>query len=149
MNETSLEIKSAEQLASIVLRQRASGDIDAAMRGFATEFRFRDEGLGLQFTDKLRLARFFRRTRLMYPNESPQTERVIASGKFVTLEWSLMPTITEAFYGGLSQTLPTAICGASIILTESGKISQWTDYYDGLRSRRAVLASYFTEWIEL
>ena len=31
----------------------------------------------------------------------------------------------------------------------NGKISQWSDYYDQLRSRRYGVAARFTEWIEL
>jgi hypothetical protein len=32
---------------------------------------------------------------------------------------------------------------------KNGKISQWSDYYDQLKSRRNGVAAWFTEWIEL
>jgi hypothetical protein len=39
--------------------------------------------------------------------------------------------------------------GASIIRIENGKVSEWSDYYDGLTSRRTALAAQFEEWVEL
>jgi hypothetical protein len=38
--------------------------------------------------------------------------------------------------------------GVSIVRADNGKITDWSDYYDGLTSRRTALASYFTEWVE-
>ena len=38
--------------------------------------------------------------------------------------------------------------GASVVRTENGRITSWSDYYDGLISRRTALASYFIEWVE-
>jgi hypothetical protein len=35
------------------------------------------------------------------------------------------------------------------VQTDKGMITDWSDYYDGLVSRRTALASYFTEWVEL
>jgi hypothetical protein len=32
---------------------------------------------------------------------------------------------------------------------KNGKIGQWSDYYDQLKSRRYGVADWFTEWIEL
>ena len=32
---------------------------------------------------------------------------------------------------------------------KDGKISQWSDYYDELKSRRYGVAAFFTEWVEL
>ena len=53
------------------------------------------------------------------------------------------------FYGGFTWRFPVSLHGASIVRIENGRITDWTDYYDGLTSRRTALASYFTEWIEL
>ena len=64
-------------------------------------------------------------------------------------EWTLKTTITEPFYGGLSQKVPVSLHGASIVRIDNGKITDWSEYYDGLTSRRTTLASYFTEWVEL
>jgi len=32
---------------------------------------------------------------------------------------------------------------------KNGKISQWSDYYDQLKSQRYGIAGWFIEWIEL
>jgi hypothetical protein len=71
------------------------------------------------------------------------------SGDHVITEWTLQSTLTEPFYGGLTRKVPISVHGASIVRTESGKITEWADYYDGLTSRRTALASFFTEWVEL
>jgi hypothetical protein len=39
--------------------------------------------------------------------------------------------------------------GISVVQIKNGKISQWSDYYDQLKSRRYGVAAWFTEWIEL
>jgi limonene-1,2-epoxide hydrolase len=67
----------------------------------------------------------------------------------VITEWTLETTLTEPFYGRLSQRVPVSLHGASIVRVENGKITDWSDYYDGLASRRTALASYFTEWVGL
>ena len=58
-------------------------------------------------------------------------------------------TLMEPSYGGLSRKVPVSLHGASIVRIDDGKITDWSDYYDGLTSRRTALASYFTEWVEL
>jgi ketosteroid isomerase-like protein len=35
-----------------------------------------------------------------------------------------------------------------VVRMRDGKVTEWSDYYDGLASRRTALASYFTDWIE-
>ncbi len=70
------------------------------------------------------------------------------SGDAVITEWTLQATLTEPFFGGLTRKVLVTVHGASIVRTDNGKITDWADYYDGLTSRRAALASYFTEWVE-
>jgi ketosteroid isomerase-like protein len=70
------------------------------------------------------------------------------SGDHAIIEWTLQTTVTEPFYGGLARKVPVSLHGASIVRTENGKITSWSDYYDGLVSRRTALTSYFTEWVE-
>src|SRR6516225_9873766 len=48
------------------------------------------------------------------------------------------PLWSSLFYGGLSRKVPISLRGASIVQTENGKITGWTDYYDGLTSRRTA-----------
>ena len=64
-------------------------------------------------------------------------------------EWTLRVTVTEAFYAGLTRRVPISLPGVSVVRMDNGKISEWSDYYDGRTSRRTALASYFTDWIEL
>ena len=64
-------------------------------------------------------------------------------------EWTLRATITEPFFGGLSRKVPVTIHGASVVRVENGKITRWSDYYDGLTARRTALGAYFTDWVEL
>jgi len=71
------------------------------------------------------------------------------SGEHVITEWTLRFTLTEPFYGGLSRRVPIELHGVSIVQTTNGKITGWTDYYDGLTSRRTALAAHFEEWVEL
>jgi hypothetical protein len=87
--------------------------------------------------------------RELYPDSSLQTDTILVSGEHVITEWTLKTTITEPFYGGLSRKVPVSLHGASIVRIDNGKIIDWSDYYDGLTSRRTALASYFTEWVGL
>jgi len=57
--------------------------------------------------------------------------------------------LIEPFFGGISRKVPISLRGVSIVRTDSGKIVDWTDYYDGLTSRRTALAAHFEEWVEL
>jgi hypothetical protein len=65
------------------------------------------------------------------------------------MEWTLQANITEPFYAGLTRNVPVSVHGASIVLINTGKVTGWSDYYDGQTSRRAALADYFTEWVEM
>jgi hypothetical protein len=53
-----------------------NGQIDDAIAGFADGFRFKDDGLGLEFTDQERLAEFFHKTQELYPDSFLQTDRI-------------------------------------------------------------------------
>jgi hypothetical protein len=103
----------------------------------------------VEFRNPRRLAEFFRKTRELYPDSSLQTNDIIAGSGHVITEWTLRSALTEPFYGGLSRKVPIELHGASIVRTANGKITNWTDYYDGATSRRTALAAYFEEWVEL
>lgn len=68
MGDVSIQTAAPERLALSILTHRVSGQIEAATAGFAEKFRFRDEGLGLEFINKQRLAEFFRKAREMHPD---------------------------------------------------------------------------------
>ena len=149
MSEIQMEIATQREVVCTVLMHLENGKIGGATACFAEKFEFKDRGIGLEFKNKERLAEFFQKTRELYPDSSLQTDAILVSGEHVITEWTRKTTITEPFYGGLSRKVPISLHGASIVHIENGKITDWSDYYDGLVSRRTALASYFTEWVEL
>ena len=138
----------AEEVVLSVMTHLKNGNIEDALAGFAEEFQFKDHGIGLEFTEKERLAEFLHKTRELYPDSFLQTDTIFVSGDDVITEWTLQATWPEPFYGQLSREVRVSLRGASIVRTDKGMITDWSDYYDGLMSRRTALASYFTEWVE-
>jgi ketosteroid isomerase-like protein len=137
------------QVVWAVLTHLRNGNINDATACFAEKFQFNDRGIGLEFKDTERLAEFFRKARELYPDSSLQTERILVSSDYVITQWILHTVLTEPFFGGLSRKVPISLHGASIVRIENGKVSEWSDYYDGLTSRRTALAAQFEEWVEL
>ena len=148
MSNVSIQTAALEELVSAVFTHLNKAEIEDAADLFGEQFTFKDQGIGLEFTDKQRLAEFFQKARELYPDFSLQTDNVFVSDDHVIIEWTLQTTITEPFYAGLTRKHPISLPGVSIVKTENGKITSWSDYYDGLVSRRTALASYFTEWVE-
>ena len=70
------------------------------------------------------------------------------SGSNVLTEWTLQTTLIEPAFGNCKWKIPLSLHGASVVRIENGRIMNWSDYYDGLISRRTASASYFTEWVE-
>jgi len=149
MGEIQMEIAAQGEVVWTVLMHLKNGKISDATACFAEKFEFKDRGIGLEFKNSERLAEFFQKTRELYPDSSLQTDMIFVSGEHVITEWTLETTLMEPFYGGLSRKVPVSLRGASIVRVHDGKITDWSDYYDGLTSRRTALASYFTEWVEL
>ena len=148
MADIAIGMTASEGLVLIAISDLNSGKIDDVIAYFAEEFRFKDHGIGLEFRNKERLTEFFQKAGEFYPDSVLIAERVFVSGDHVITEWTLQTKITEPFYGGLSRKVPVSLPGASIVRIDNGKITDWSDYYDGGTSRRIALASYFTEWIE-
>jgi len=149
MSEIQMEIAAQGEVVCTVLMHLENGKISNATACFAEKFEFKDRGIGLEFKNRERLAEFFQKTRELYPDSSLQTDTIFVSGDHVITEWTLETTLVEPFYGGLSRKVPISLHGASIVRIDDGKITDWSDYYEGLTSRRTSLASYFTEWVEL
>lgn len=149
MSEIQTESSAQGGVVLTVLMHLKSLKINEATACFAEEFEFNDRGIGLEFKDRERLAEFFEKTRELYPDSSLQTHTIFVSGNHVITEWTRQTTLTEPFHGALSRKVPISVHGASIVRVENGKITDWSDYYDGRASRRTALASYFTEWVEL
>ena len=149
MSESAFETATSEQVVLPVLTRLDNGNIDDAIARFAEEFTFKDRGIGLEFKDKGRLTEFFQKTREYFPDSSLQVDSILMSLDHVVSEWTLHTSVTEPFYGALSRKVPILLHGVSVVRTKNGEITEWSDYYDGLTSRRTALAAYFTDWGEL
>ena len=150
MVERLVGMETREGVVLAVLEHLRNGKIDDAIACFAEEFRFKDHGVDLEFTNKERLAEFFRKARELCPDSLLQTDAIFVSGDRVITQWTLQANITEpCYYAGASLTFPVSVHGVSIVLIDNGKVADWSDHYDKLTARRSALASYFTEWVEL
>jgi steroid delta-isomerase-like uncharacterized protein len=149
MNYTTNEIETGEPLLLGVLTKLSNGQVTEAVDAFANQVKFTDYGLGVEFDGKERLTEFFQKARELYPDSVLTTERIFANGEDVITEWTVRNTISEPFFGGQSRKVPVVIHGVSVVRTENGKITRWSEYYDGLTARRTALGSYFTDWVEL
>ncbi len=149
MIEIPIGMAASEEVVLTALTHLKNGKIDDAIARFAEGFRFKDHGIGLEFKDKERLGEFFQKARELYPNSFLQTDTILVSGDHVITEWTLQATWPEPFYGQLSREVRVSLHGISVVRTENARITEWSDYYDGLTSRRTALAAYFTEWVEL
>jgi SnoaL-like polyketide cyclase len=148
MSQVSSQVVTPETVTLGVLTHLGSGQFREASACFAEEFRFTDHGIGLEFKDKARLTEFFCKVRELYPDSLLITNRVFPVGDHVVLEWTYRATVTEPFCGGYSMEIPVSMQGTSIVRTREDEITDWTDYYDGLTSRRTALASHFQECVE-
>ena len=148
MNELGIQTAAPEKIVLAVISHLNTGDIEHAVAIFADQFSFNDHGIQLEFNTKDRLAEFFKKARELFPDMILQSETMFVSDDHAVTEWTLRTTLTEPFLGNLKRKIPISVRGASVVVTENGRITQWSDYYDGLISRRTALASHFTEWVE-
>jgi steroid delta-isomerase-like uncharacterized protein len=149
MTEIAIEKAASEQVVLSVLTRLNDGNMDDAIARFAEEFAFKDRGIGLEFKDKGRLTEFFQKTREYFPDSSLQVDSILVSFDHVVSEWTLRTSVKEPFYGALSRRVQILLHGVSVVRTRDGEIAEWSDYYDGLTSRRTALAAHFTDWREL
>jgi hypothetical protein len=147
MKESLIELLAGDEVLSALTRLK-NGKIEDVAADFAENFCFNGRGLGLEFTDKERLLEFFRKERQLYPSSSFQINKILIAEDHVIAEWLLKYSIKEPFYGNTLRDVSVLLRGVSVVRTKRGKITEWSDYYDGLISRRTALASYFTDWIE-
>jgi steroid delta-isomerase-like uncharacterized protein len=148
MSELGIATAAADKLVLAVIAHLNEGNIEDAVALFAHQFSFKDHGIRLEFNTKDDLAEFFAKARELYPDSILQTERIFVSGSNVLTEWTLQATLIEPAFGNCRWKIPLSLHGASVVRIENGRIMNWSDYYDGLISRRTALASYFTEWVE-
>jgi steroid delta-isomerase-like uncharacterized protein len=145
MNSIAIE-RAMDDVVLTVVSHLHNGDVNEAIDLFAEEFTYKDRGIGLEFTDKRRLAEFFQKTRELFPDLCLQIDSILMSVDHVVGEWTVRTTVTEPFYAGMTRKVEISLPGVSVVRTKNGKITAWTDYYDGLTSRRTALAAHFTDW---
>jgi ketosteroid isomerase-like protein len=95
------------------------------------------------------LTEFLAKIRELFPDSERRDKTIFSNGDRVISEWTLTATTTEPFLEGRLRKVPISVPGISVVQIKNGRISQWSDYYDQLKSRRSGVAAWFTEWIEL
>jgi len=146
MSEIAIERAAAEPMVLTAVTHLQNREVDDAIDLFAEDFRYIDRGIGLEFSSKERLAEFFRKTRELFPDSCLHIDSILTSADHTVAEWTLQTTVTESFYAGLTRELQIVLHGVSVMRTKNGKITDWSDYYDGPTSRRIALAAHFTDW---
>jgi hypothetical protein len=124
------------------------GKISEAVDQFDDDFTFTDHALDLEFTEKVRLIEFFQKSRELFPDTVVKVDSILQCGDHAVAEWKLTATQTVPGSGPTHFRFPISLRGTSIVRTENGRITGWSDYYDKSRSWRLGLAAFFTEWIE-
>lgn len=134
MNEATIVSARYEEKVLSVLSHLRNGNIEDALAGFAEEFCFTDGALALEFTDRERLREFLLKERELYSGSSFHVKKSIVTEDHVIAEWLLQYTVKESFHGNFSRDVPVSVQGVSVVRTREGKVTEWTDYYDGLIS---------------
>ena len=141
LNDASAKAIAPDWILRTALAAWRQGNFVAAANQFNDHFTFTDHALGLEFKDKGRLTEFLAKTRELFPDSERKANTIFTSGDRVISEWTLTATQTEPFFGeplfgGRLRTMPICVRGISVVQIKNGKISQWSDYYDQLKSRR-------------
>jgi steroid delta-isomerase-like uncharacterized protein len=149
LDNASVEATGPDRILEIALTAWRQGNLVELIDQFNDQFLFTDHALGLEFKDKERLTEFVAKLREHFPDSERRDHTVLSSGDRVISEWTLTATHAEPFLDGRPRKVPINLQGISVVQIKNGKISQWSDYYDQLKSRRQGVAALFTAWIEL
>ena len=149
LDNASVEATTPDRILQTALAAWRQGNFVAAADQFNDQFTFTDHALGLVFKDKGRLTEFLAKISELFPDSERKANTIFSTGDRVISEWTLTATHTEPFLGRSLRKVPICVQGISVVQIKNGKISQWSDYYDQLKSRRYGVAASFTEWIEL
>jgi steroid delta-isomerase-like uncharacterized protein len=149
LDDVSAEPTTPDRILRTALTAWRLGNFVAVANQFHDQFTFTDHALGLEFKDKERLTEFLAKTRELFPDSERKANTIFSSGDRVIGEWTLTATHAEPFWNGRLRKVPICVQGISVVQIKNGKISEWSDYYDELKSRRSGVAAFFTEWIEL
>jgi limonene-1,2-epoxide hydrolase len=138
-----------QQILQSALAALNQGRFSEVVKHFDVDgcFRFSDQGLALEFTDKARLTEFFEKSRELFPDTNLEIVSLFEDGEHAIAEWKLTATQTVP-YGSISYRFPISLLGTTIVHVEKGKIVRWSDYYDQSSSRRMSLGAFFTDWVE-
>ena len=147
-DNASAEATTSDRILQTTLAAWRQGNFGEVVDQFNDQFTFTDHALELEFKDKERLTEFLARIRERFPDSKRRDKTIFSSGNRVITEWTLTATKTEPFFGERLRKVPICLQGISVVQVTNGKISQWSDYYDQLKSYRSGVAALFTEWIE-
>jgi steroid delta-isomerase-like uncharacterized protein len=145
LDNASVEATTSDRFPQTALVAWRQGNFDAGADQFNDQFTFTDHALGLEFKDKGRLTEFLAKIGERFPDSERRDNTIFSSGDRVISEWTLTATKTEAFLGGRLRRVPICVRGISVVQIKNGKISQWSDYYDKLKSRRHGVAAADSE----
>ena len=139
---------SSDRILQTALADWRQGNFVEVADQFNDQFTFTDHALGLEFQDKGRLTEFLAKISERFPDAERKDNTICSSEDLVISEWTLTATHTEPFLGGRPRKVPISVRGISVVQIKNGKISQWEDYYDQVKSRRYGVAAWFAEWVE-
>jgi hypothetical protein len=122
--------------------------IPAAIALFDEAATFVDYGLNLKFDNRQRLMEFFNKQIELYPDSLLTVDLQSSRGDNVTVVWTLNASVPQPAVGGRTRSVAVVLRGASLICVRDGKIAEWTEFYDGLTSRRTALGDHFRDWLE-
>jgi len=148
LDNASAEATTPDRILQTALAAWRQGSFVEVVDQFSDQFTFADHALGLEFKDKGRLTEFLAKIGERFPDAERKANTIFSSGDRVISEWTLTATQTEPSLGGRLRKVPICVRGISVVQIKNGKIGQWSDYYDQLKSRRYGVATWFTELIE-
>ena len=149
LDNVSVEASTPDRILQTALAAWRQGNFVEVADQFNDQFTFIDHALGLEFKNKGRLTEFLAKIRERFPDSERKDNTLFSGGDRVISEWTLTATQTEPFLGGQLRKVPICVRGISVVQIKNRRISQWSDYYDQLKSQRSGVAALFTEWIEL
>jgi steroid delta-isomerase-like uncharacterized protein len=149
LDPTPAQAGAPDLIVQKVLAAWRQGNLVEGVNQFNDQFTFTDHAIGLEFKDKGSLTEFWAKIQERFPDSERTDNTIFSSGDRVIAEWTLTATHAEPFLDGSPRKVPISVQGISVVHTKNGKISQWSEYYDQLKSWRYSIAAWFTTWTEL
>src|SRR5260370_24928849 len=149
VDNASVEATTSDRILQIALAAWRQGKFVEVVDQLNDQFTFTEHALGFEFKDKGRLIEFLAKIGECFPDSERRDNTIFSSWDRVISEWTLTATQAEPFLGGQLRKVRICVRGISVVQIKNGKISQWSDYYAQLKSRRYRVAAFFTQWVEL